>query len=47
MTSPIQRPVAGFLAATFVSLSLASASLAHAQQAGTQAGSGAALPMRD
>ena len=47
MTSSIQRPFARFLATTFLSLSLTGASLTHAQQAGTRAGSGAASPVRD
>lgn len=47
MTVIIQRPAARFLSATFLVLSLAGASLAHAQGAGTQAGAGAGLPLRD
>jgi 4-carboxymuconolactone decarboxylase len=47
MTVTIGRPAATVLAATFLSLSLSGVPLAQAQQAGTQAGSGAASPMRD
>jgi 4-carboxymuconolactone decarboxylase len=47
MTVTIQRPAARFLASTFLSLSLTGAPLAHAQGAGTQAGAGAGLPLRD
>jgi 4-carboxymuconolactone decarboxylase len=56
MTINVQRPDARprkttratrFLAATFLSLSLTGASLAHAQQAGTPSGAGATSPTRD